>query len=86
MKTKRKAPLSAAAMNRIYGRCLIRCDGSFDRSAIMKFAYDWAKRLNVTSAHAQKHAWAVARGQLAKARAYDGARHAPACVDWSLAA
>lgn len=87
MAKKRKTPLSMAALNRIFGARLIRLDGSFDRSAIVKFAREWVKAEGVTFGQAQRHAWEVARGQLRKARDYDAARNAtPAQIEWRMAA
>lgn len=73
MKRNTKAPLSAAALSRIFGARLIRASG-YDRSAIMKYARRWAQQQGVAFGAAQKRAWDVARGQMEKARAYDAAR------------
>lgn len=80
----KRMPFSLAALDRIYGARLIRADG-YDRSAIVKFARRWAREQNVSWGHAQRHAWAVARGQMQKARDYDAAPR-PAPVDWRMAA
>lgn len=87
MAKQRKTPLSTAALNCIFGTRLIRLDGSFNRSAIVKFARDWARAEGVSFGQAQKHAWEVARGQLRKARDYDSARRAqPLMIEWRMAA
>jgi hypothetical protein len=87
MAKQRKSPLSAGAINCIFGRRLIRQDGSFDRSAIVTFARRWAATEGVSFGHAQKHAWEVARGQLQKARNYDATRRtAAAQIEWRMAA
>lgn len=86
MKKPCKTPLSSAALDRIYGARLITAAG-FDRSAIVKYAKRWQRAQGVSFGHAQKHAWAVARGQMEKARAHDAAVAAPlAAIDWRLAA
>lgn len=87
MRRQCRTPLSAGAINCIFGRRLIRRDGSFDRSAIVKFARGWAKAEGVSFGQAQRHAWEVARGQMAKARDYDAARKAePTTIEWRMAA
>lgn len=67
---KKRAPLSAAALDRIYGHRLITRTG-FDRSAIVTFARRWMREQETTWGAAQRHAWAVARGQMEKAQAWD---------------
>jgi hypothetical protein len=80
MKT-RLQPLTRSALGRIYGARLITAT-SFDRSAIVTFARRWMREQGTTWGHAQRHAWAVARGQMEIARAWDAAPK----VEWRLAA
>lgn len=82
----KRAPLSAAALDRINGHRLITA-GGYDRSAIVTYARRWMREQRVSWGHAQRHAWAVARGQREKAAAFDAApRRAPAPIDWRAAA
>ncbi|WP_457798126.1 hypothetical protein [Methylocystis sp. S23] len=81
---KQRKPLTPAALDRIYGARLIKAAG-FDRSAILKFARAWMRDQQVSWGHAQRHAWAVARGQMDKARAFDAAPR-PAQIEWRMAA
>jgi hypothetical protein len=83
---KQRKPLTPAALDRIYGARLIKANG-FDRSAIVKFARRWMRDQKVSWGHAQRHAWAVARGQQEIARAYDAApKTTPAQIEWRMAA
>lgn len=81
-----KRLLTNAALGRIYGARLVTA-GGFDRSAIVTFARKWMRDQKVSWGHAQRHAWAVARGQMEKARAFDAAPKAgPAEYEWRMAA
>lgn len=65
-----RGPISDGAILSIHGAALITRDGRYNRSAIIHKARREMQR-GLSWSEAQRYAWRVARGQMAKAREYD---------------